>query len=597
MNRFSLAVSLVLISIFVQPVHAKKPIARVYHVTRVKILESNNVTTRPGSVYDNITYFESFLSFPKPKFYYEFIDSGLGAAEPLYPMLQAGYQDGWNQLFPAFFSKKARHIDHYSSLPTSEGCWNDSGYLLRHISEFPKSMYVQERKDGYEMIVIRLDYYTRLKDGVECGRHKTNPIDSNFRPIDFIKKYAYAKSLSDFPTKELNRFEAKVAAIYHVDENFIFGKEMPYFNPETLNHNSLWFYPKGVPKDYNMSESANYIHSIDQAHANEFQLDRVVGEEIYTKMMAFLTGKPTPDFKSEYEPGRDVLDIRQVTSKNFYTHGVEYRGIKNAVADVFNSKNFKLIGVVIKPNEEVEDQFYSDLITVPQVRLIYQMMDPQNPSQPVEQLYYHLIYDGVDRLADFQTRKLQHEKFLENYKQIVLAKQAGLPEYPELLADLVQKTIQTQPLQMMAFSSSLTGIWVFGTLTRHQNPEHRLEPMWIKREGVDVGYYSSVYDMDLFRDAYRRAKKKSKQKQKLARHLKDLTVGTYRDPKRHDPHAIHFNRMTCAQCHQMSGRDAVHFSLNDGIDQRFQEPVRVTEFLYRDIQKQLLQLRAKPKSF
>jgi len=66
------------------------PLAILRHLTRVKIIESNNVTTRPGSIYDNITYFESWFGFPNPKFKYEFIDTGLGVAEPLYPMHQNG---------------------------------------------------------------------------------------------------------------------------------------------------------------------------------------------------------------------------------------------------------------------------------------------------------------------------------------------------------------------------------------------------------------------------------------------------------------------------------------------------------------------------
>lgn len=66
-------------------------IEAVKHLTRVKIIESNTVTLRPGSIYDNSTYFESIAGI-KPKFNYEFLDSGLGAAEPLYPMYQKGHQ-------------------------------------------------------------------------------------------------------------------------------------------------------------------------------------------------------------------------------------------------------------------------------------------------------------------------------------------------------------------------------------------------------------------------------------------------------------------------------------------------------------------------
>ena len=41
-------------------------LATVSHLTRVHILESNNVTLRPGSIYDNSTYFELLVRFPQP---------------------------------------------------------------------------------------------------------------------------------------------------------------------------------------------------------------------------------------------------------------------------------------------------------------------------------------------------------------------------------------------------------------------------------------------------------------------------------------------------------------------------------------------------
>ena len=55
----------------------------------------------------------------------------------------------------------------------------------------------------------------------------------------------------------------------------------------------------------------------------------------------------------------------------------------------------------------------------------------------------------------------------------------------------------------------------------------------------------------------------------------------------YEPHAIDFNRMTCAQCHQVAARDGVHMALNDGLDRRISAPVRASEYLYREIDRQL----------
>src|SRR5690606_31991165 len=115
---------LVLLSFFVTFQSDAKPLAKVRHTTRAKIMESNSVATRPGSVYDNVTVFELY-SGVRPRFMYEFIDTGLGTAEPLYPHYQKGNQASWAQLWPAWFSEENRHIDHYSSVETPEGCRQD----------------------------------------------------------------------------------------------------------------------------------------------------------------------------------------------------------------------------------------------------------------------------------------------------------------------------------------------------------------------------------------------------------------------------------------------------------------------------------------
>ena len=81
-----------------EPVNSPFVAETVYNLNRVKILESNTSSLRPGSVYDVATYFELLPRFPKPGYNYEFIDSGLGATEPLYPMYQKGKQ---GELFAA----------------------------------------------------------------------------------------------------------------------------------------------------------------------------------------------------------------------------------------------------------------------------------------------------------------------------------------------------------------------------------------------------------------------------------------------------------------------------------------------------------------
>ncbi len=64
-----LALGLIALTGFAVSAEASEIISIVRHLTRVKILESNNVTTRPGSIYDNITYFESILAW-RPGFNY-----------------------------------------------------------------------------------------------------------------------------------------------------------------------------------------------------------------------------------------------------------------------------------------------------------------------------------------------------------------------------------------------------------------------------------------------------------------------------------------------------------------------------------------------
>ena len=142
-----------------------------------------------------------------------------------------------------------------------------------------------------------------------------------------------------------------------------------------------------------------------------------------------------------------------------------------------------------------------------------------------------------------------------------------------------------RPLQTLSWSSSLTGLWVFGILSRSYNAERNLQAAPVVRDGVNVGYYSSAYDNTLFRLAI--GTTKGAEQAELSKVLDDLTPRSYRDARRHDPEVLTFNRMTCAQCHQMAGRDGVHVLLNDGLDRRITTPYRATEYEFRELDRQL----------
>ena len=137
----------------------------------------------------------------------------------------------------------------------------------------------------------------------------------------------------------------------------------------------------------------------------------------------------------------------------------------------------------------------------------------------------------------------------------------------------------------MSWSSSLTGLWVFGTLSRSYNDARQLEAAEIVRDGINLGYYSSAYDNVVFRSAI--ADTHGETQANLRQVLDDVTPHSYRDPRRHDPDMLTFHRMTCAQCHQMAGRDGVHVSFNDGLDRRVTTSSRATEYVYRELDRQL----------
>ena len=112
-----------------------------------------------------------------------------------------------------------------------------------------------------------------------------------------------------------------------------------------------------------------------------------------------------------------------------------------------------------------------------------------------------------------------------------------------------------------------------------------LLPARIVRNGVDVGYYSTIFDNDIFRDEASKAT--GARKTELQQVLDDMKPAFYRDPKRQNANALDFNRVTCAQCHQTSGRDGVHVSFNDELNEKIKSKVYVTEFFFRDADEQL----------
>jgi hypothetical protein len=579
------------------PVHSPYIAATVQSLSRAKILESNNVTLRPGSVYDTATYFESLLDLPKPGFNYDFFDAGLGAAEPVYPLFQQGHQGGYGQLIAGWIDDNVRHIDHFASADTPEGCRIDSAYLARSFSEYPASAFKKERDEGYQIMLLRLDYYTRMRPDATCGRHRANDLDANFDPAKFIEQHRNAMYLSDFPQEQLARFEAKTGALRQIRQTM--SPDRPKFDLTKLTgeSNSLWYYPKGHDFDFGISTprpqpGLNAFrlprHMVVEATPEmqtAFSLPAMLKGDDFHKLLSYWSGKPTADFDPEQEPGRDALRLNEVTKANVYTSGLHMEHIKDAVSDVSDPDHFKLVAMTIKPYEQQDDIAWDGLRVVPQIHFVYQLMDPRQPDRPFEQLYLHLKWDVVDRRAEADVQKAQHRQFLSRVDELTGAREMQGANYQELVHKFIADFTSARPMEQVAFSSSLTGIWVFGVLSRDQNQARELVPMRIVRDGVDVGYYSSVYDNDIFRAEADKAT--GPRKQELQQVLNDVAVSFYRDPKRQDAHALNFNRVTCAQCHQTSARDGVHFSFNDELNEKIKSRVYVTEFFFHDADEQL----------
>jgi len=182
------------------------PLSIVRHRWQEVITESNHAALRPGSMYDILTHFEQDFGFSHPKFKYLFFDTGLGAADPIYPVFQEGWQESWSQLIKAGLSEQNRHIDHFSVGDTPEGCRIKSVYWVRHIDEFP-GMYEKFRADGYTLIDISFDYYVKLRPDAQCGKHRAHELSENFDPFKAIYGYAETfRTFADIPPELLAKY-------------------------------------------------------------------------------------------------------------------------------------------------------------------------------------------------------------------------------------------------------------------------------------------------------------------------------------------------------------------------------------------------------
>ena len=580
-------------------------LAIVRHRWQVKIAESNHVTIRPGSLYDIVTYFEQNAGFPKPRFNYLFLDLGLGAADPLYPVFQRGQQATWAQLLPAMWSDTNRHIDHTSLIDTPEGCRVHSTYWVRHIDEFP-GRYNEERAAGYTLVDISFNHYERLKPDAQCGRHASHARDETFDPRGYIGQYARTfRSPQQIPAEMLARYEAKIGLLKLVSEEFDRARWPRFKEVYDFADNSLWYYPDGIAKDYGVVDQHRQSPGLAPLRAGQLLfpataalqsmlgLGRVLQQQELDRIVAFVDGRPSTDFRPSSEPGNDALSLGQISKKHFYTAGLNVipLGSPDTVrAHLSNLENFELVSVVARPYQKEEDPHWPRAEVVPQLRLVYQLhaaLQPPGSRTPVEQFFLHLNFDAIDRRATRATRDSTHKEFLAALAEVgdlPRATGADANAWAERVDALAQRFASGR-IQTLSFSSALTGIWVFGALTRAHSADGTLAPLRIRREGIDVGYYSTAYDTVLFREAAATAS--GKRRERLLAHLDALSPHHYRDPRRSDPKSIRFERMTCAQCHQMAARDAVHIALNDGLDRRFSGPARPTEFVLRELDRQL----------
>ena len=216
----------------------------------------------------------------------------------------------------------------------------------------------------------------------------------------------------------------------------------------------------------------------------------------FGKVLDFLNGRPLAGFDAATEPGNDTLRLADVTAKNIYTSGLHLEPIEDVVADVSDMRHFRLVGMTMKPQEPQLDRDWSGERIVPQIRFIYQLINPRDPEHVFEQLFLHLKWDVVDRLADEATRAAQRRHFMTRLDRLTQAREAG--DGDAALRAFIDEFTNARPVHAVSFGSSLTGTWIFGNLER-DNATRELRPLRTVRSGIDYGFYSSVYDNDLLR--------------------------------------------------------------------------------------------------
>jgi len=577
------------------------PVSIVSHRWQVKIAQSNQVAIRPGSVYDIVTYFEENFGVGRPRFNYLFLDTGLGTADPIYPVFQRGRQASWGQLIAAMWSERNRHVDHQSVVDTPEGCRVYASYWLRQIDEFP-ALYARARADGYTLVDISFNYYEKLRPDAQCGRHRAHDPDEGFDPVAAITPYAPAFTGTDsVPPKLLARYEMKIGLLKLVTETFGRDRWPRFIERYKFKQNSLWYYPDGKrpaskasvthPGGGHAFSASQLVFERTPALAARFPLRAVLPEKSFARYLDYLDGRPLPGFDSASEPGGDAVGIDDIQPANFLTSGLDIvpMGSPDAVRKlVGDPDNYRLVSILVRPYQREGDRHGAEDRVVPQIRFVYQLHLPDTDGgkgRPVEQVFLHLNFDAVAADAARATRDRQHRELLDAVARAASLRARAHPAWEKAVAELAAGHIGPDDLARVSFSSSLTGLWVFGSLSRADSPDGSLQPERVVREGVDVGYYSSVYDTTLFRDALAAAT--GARRQALAAHLAALTPERYRDPRRSDPGVLRFARMTCAQCHHMAGRDATHVALNDGLDRRFTAPVRYSAFMLNELDRQL----------
>jgi hypothetical protein len=566
-----------------------------------KVVYSNFATLRPGSIYELRVHFEQNLGFPQPTFNYLFTDTGLGAAEPLYAVFQSGYQANYLQLLQSGLSSE--HLDHFSDMVTPEGCRIQSVYIIRGIQDFP-DQYKKERAEGYTLVDISWDYTTRLRPGAECGRHRANNPDPNFDPVEFIKPYLdNFQSMDQIPADVLAKFEAKInleKVITREASSVVNRQSWPtYAQQYSLKENSLWYYPKGHAEDYGVNKHRpqpgysmlslprNFVFPASRSLSQALPLSQAIKSQEFSQLQNMLQGRPVPGYDPANEPGGDAFSLGQIKTSHILTAGRQVfpiRSPKKVRAEVLDPANYRLVQAVVRPYENEVDFHHPNGMTVPEMRLVYQWVDPSH-NHNYEQVFLHLTYNAVDRRADQGTQKEQQKKFMSQLDALNQVRQNQPQQADAATEAFLKQVIAFQPVESIAFSSSLTGIWVFGQLTRSYNEAGELVADNITRHGLKVGYYSTAYDNQIFRDAA--AKASGARQAELQGVLDAITPVTYRDPRRNDTSKITFQSMTCAQCHQMAGHDGIHVRLNDFIDSRIKTPTISTEYLYRELDRQL----------